>query len=469
MAEKYKEFYELCERCSQHINGTITGFDASLGANKELTSMVELQKMAILRDVTAMDKYRDKIIDYLTKAGEKSDKQIEYPSYYSSLVDAIFEEKWGYAGLSEWFTDKYAKSPSAKIIGNRIFFFEAGELKCKEQTISDDRRKQLIRAFLSNAEGERHNKDYHELFLKSGERVTIFKEVEATFGLAKAGQESIVIRRPIIDKLSFEEQAERHTISPEMAEWFKNFVKCGFNVIFTGAVRTAKTTMLETWQSYEDGRLEGLMIETTPEIPLHEILPDAPIMQLQVTEDKLQEVIAPVLRSDADYFIMAEARTGMDLWLAVTIASKGSRRSKTTYHTSNPQDICYNVASEICNVVGGNIDYTQSKVSSALDYVIHMVQLNDKSQKRVESIHEIRCDEKTHKPVTVEICHYDKKTDSWLFRNHISQDHIDKAKKEDEDAYYEFAETLKELAEKYPLDKKAEPTLAELIKEGVAV
>jgi pilus assembly protein CpaF len=254
-----------------------------------------------------------------------------------------------------------------------------------------------------------------------------------------------------------------------MAEWFTSFVRCGFNVIFTGAVRTAKTTMLETWQSYEDGRLEGLMIETTPEIPLHEILPDAPIMQLQVTEDKLSEVVAPVLRSDADYFIMAEARTGMDLWLAITIASKGSRRSKTTYHTSNPKDICYNVASEICNVVGGNIDYTQSKVSSALDYVIHMVQLTDKSQKRVESIHEIRCDEETHKPVAVEICRYDKKTDSWKFRNFISQDHIEKAKKEDEDAFYEFEEGLRNLASEYPIDKKEEPTLGKLLGKEVAV
>ena len=87
-------------------------------------------------------------------------------------------------------------------------------------------------------------------------------------------------------------------------------VSLGYNVAFTGAVRTAKSTFLSTWQAYENRELEGVMIETDPEIPMEKLMPEAPIVQLIADGDRLSAITKNLLRSDADYFIMAEARDG---------------------------------------------------------------------------------------------------------------------------------------------------------------
>ena len=52
------------------------------------------------------------------------------------------------------------------------------------------------------------------------------------------------------------------------------------------------------------------MVETDPEIPLHKMMPNAPIVQIIADNDKLKSVTKNLLRSDSDYVIMAEAREG---------------------------------------------------------------------------------------------------------------------------------------------------------------
>ena len=144
----------------------------------------------------------------------------------------------------------------------------------KPQTISKERREQMIRAFLLLTPEERLDKEFHEVYMLDGTRVTIFGG-----GMTKGGQDAIIFRRYIIPNYSFEEQAARGTISEGAIPLFKDMVKLGYNIAFTGAVRTAKTTFLSTWQSYEDRSLEGVLVETDPEIPIHLIMPEAPILQ----------------------------------------------------------------------------------------------------------------------------------------------------------------------------------------------
>ena len=454
MDEKYSEFFNLAHRCGAYIDSTWQNheFNARDKEDKTLSTSVKQQTDAILRKPKAMLAYKNDIEKFLIKSGEKD---TEYPPYYESLVEAIFEENWGFAGLAEWFTPKYKHSQSAKIIGNKIFFFEQGEEKLQEQTISDNRREQLKRALMNNIKNEAHNKDYYEFQLETGERVAIIQEAEPTFGLAKKGSESIIFRRYLVEKLTFEEQATRGTISNEMAELFKYMIPCGFNVLFTGCVRTAKTTMLETWLSYYSAcpSLEIVLVEPNPEIPLSSMLPSFPVIELITggNKENIEEMKQIILRSDCDTIVMGEARTAVDLLLFMQIMSKGARRSAGTYHTNTPEDICYNISSEICIQTGSNVDYMTAKVASNLDYVFYMVQLEDKSQKRLESVYEIYCDPKFHGPVYTKIIEYQYDTDTWKFNSSVCKDHIVKAQKTDSAALSKFMEKLSELAEKYPM------------------
>lgn len=79
------------------------------------------------------------------------------------------------AAIAEWFTDKYKESSSAKIIGDRIYFLENGRMTLKPQRITERRREQLVRAFLMLTPEERLDKDFHEVYMRDGTRVTIFR------------------------------------------------------------------------------------------------------------------------------------------------------------------------------------------------------------------------------------------------------------------------------------------------------
>jgi len=313
-------------------------------------------------------------------------------------------------------------------------------MKLIEQSIPGERRQQLIRALLLLTPAERQDKDFHEVYMLDGTRVTIFRR-----GLSKADQDVLIFRRYLIPKYSFEEQARRGTIPENAIDLFKAMVSCGFNVAFTGAVRTAKTSFLSTWQSYEDRSLEGVMVETDPEIPLHQIMPEAPIVQLIADGDKLKSITKNILRSDADYMIMAEARDGLALDTVLKIASKGTRRMKITFHTRDPLYFPYDVANEIFKTMGGNLDNYAKQVALSFDYVFHFVQLKDKSKKRLKSIYELSHQNGEIK--LVEICKYSYEDDDWTWKYHLSEDKRILAEEENPEAFKLYFKLFKEICE----------------------
>lgn len=407
---------------------------------EDMNAVLTLQKKAIIGFENEVAYFKDKIRALLSEYG--SEDHI-FPAYYTTIEDAIYHENWGFSGISEWFNPEYKESSSAKIIGDRIYFLENGRMVLKPQRIEKSRREQLIRAFLLFTPEERLDKDFHEVYMLDGTRITIFGGA-----MAKKNQDVIIFRRYVVPIYSFEEQASRGTIPKEAIELFRAMVDVGFNVVFTGAVRTAKTTFLSTWQSYENQSLEGVMVETDPEIPLHKLMENAPIIQLIADNEKLKHISKNLLRSDADYFIMAEARDGIALDTVVKIASKGTRRMKSTFHSRDPMDFCYDVASEIVKSFGGNMDSTAVKVAKSFDYIFHFIQLKNKSQKRLKGIYEMSVDPKTKAILMIQICKYHFAKDCWFWHYEISSEKRLSGEEENGEAFIKMTEQLKLLSKK---------------------
>jgi pilus assembly protein CpaF len=431
-------FQELCEQIKN-------AFFSEWETEENTKSILDIQKKAIIGYKSETSYFKDRI-DALIRRMDASDTP--YPVWYKDLTDGVYQENWGLAGVSEWCTPVFAHSSSAKIIGERIYFMEEGEMVLKPQQISKNRRDQLIRAFLLLNPEERLDKVYHETYLLDGTRVTIFAEP-----MAKKGQDAIVFRRYIVPILSFEEQARRRTIPREAIPLFRYMVKIGFNVVFLGAVRTAKTTFLTTWQSYEDPLLEGVMVETDPEIPLHMILPKAPILQLLADGQELLRISKSLLRSDADYFILAEARDGIALNTAVKIAGKGTKRLKLTFHCGDPTQFPLEAADEIVQSTGGDIHMTMCRIAAGFDYLFHFVQLSDKREKRLKSIHEMCCDADGKIKISP-VCSYDMAEDNWTFHKAIGPCQSRYAAESDPETFREMQLLLNELACASPITNR---------------
>jgi pilus assembly protein CpaF len=172
------------------------------------------------------------------------------------------------------------------------------------------------------------------------------------------------------------------------------------------------------------------------------MMKDAPIIQIIADNEKLKYIAKNLLRSDADYFIMAEARDGIALDTVVKIASKGTRRMKSTFHARDPLDFCYDVAGEIIKSFGGNRDDTAVKAAKSFDYIFHFIQLKNKSQKRLKGIYEMYVDPQTKEIVMTQICSYSFECDSWNWIYAISEDKRLSGKEENAEAFNRMSEAL---------------------------
>ena len=180
----------------------------------------------------------------------------------------------------------------------------------------------------------------------------------------------MVFRKYILRELTFEKLAELGTIPAESVELFKTMVRLGFNVLFSGQVRAGKTAFMQVWQRHEDTSLEGLAVSTDPETPWHQIMPDAPLMQIVADGKDLEDITKSLLRGDNDYIILEEMRDAAAFKLAVDVTSIGTVRSKATIHAGDAHDIPYKMASAISAKYGGDLKPLIARIFRSFNYVI---------------------------------------------------------------------------------------------------
>lgn len=446
--DKKTRFFEVCEAIKDHFNNEWSQEQGNKnGENYEV--LLERQKKAIIGYHKEVSFFKDKIEEYL-----KINNLLTgwYPKWYQNISDAVFHENWGLAGMAQWIEaerEDIKGSSSAKIIGDRIYFLINGKQVLQPQTISYERRKQLRKALLLKTPKKRVGEAYHEVYTLDGTRITIFGE-----GKTKDGQDTFIFRKFFVKDYTFEKQVDLGTIPKGAIPLFKSMIDIGYNVAFTGAVRTAKTTFLTTWQTYENSELEGIAVETDPEIPFHKIMPTAPIVQLVADGEELEGIVKSILRADADYIIMAEARDAVAFYIALEVTDRGTRRSKMTAHFSRAVDFPYNVAKKICEKYSGDLYSTTLKVAQNFHYIFEFIQLKDKSKKRLKGIYELRYDSMNHKVSIHQICKYRYETDNWVWKYDIGKDKEVIGEEENYEAFKRFDIELQRLANKYPMDEE---------------
>ena len=257
-------FLNLCKSVQVHFE------EEWKKAEGQESKILERQTKALIGIPDHVNYFKDLIGKYLegnAKIGTA------HPKWYKNLTDGIFHEVWGLSGISAWID--MPESSSAKIIGERIYYLIDGKMVLQEQKISEQRFNALKKALLLLTPEIPQSSPNIEILMYSGQRVTFYGGT-----LTKSGQDIMVFRKYVVFNYTLEEQARRNTIPKEAVSLLKNLAKVGFNVLFCGAVRTAKTTMLTTFQMLEDTSLEGVLIESNAEIPLHKLMPEAPVMQL---------------------------------------------------------------------------------------------------------------------------------------------------------------------------------------------
>lgn len=434
-----KEFNNLCDEMKAYLYKT-----------EVISEELERQKRAIIGHKDEVNYYINIIDKYLK---DNNYIHCSYPAYYENLSSALFHELWGLAGIAEWYeghTEQLKYSYSAHIIGENIFFLIDGKMKKMPQKISMQRKSQLKRALLSNDYRVRLDNDVPDIEMITGERIKIFGE-----NVTRKGEETIIFRKFPVKDYSFERQIELHSYPKDSLKFLKCFAKLGYNMVFTGGLGSSKTTQLATWLSYVDPTLCGLIIESRPELPIKDVLGDSPIISLIVnSEEKLKEIRPSIMRSDADYVVMAEARDAYAYDIALKSANIGSRRCKLTAHINSPVDFPHEFASEISRVFGGDIDDIAIRVAKSYEINLHFVTLpGDKNKKRLEGIYLFDYEETNHRIQIYKMCSYNYNTDSWTFSNRLTKNMVNVGKYQNKEVFTSFLHELERLSLIYPMDK----------------
>ena len=402
--DQMEQFEGLC-RLIQHE------FDKEWSETDDLAKKrkLEREKKAIMGFEGETRFYKEKIREMLS---EKNLQDCWCPPWYPDLTEAIFAELYGLAGLAPWAYDmekRFEASSSAKLIGERIYCLIDGKTQLLPQRISARRREQLKRTLLLATPYERLEYGFHEVYLRNGIRITIYSG-----NRTKSGQEIMVFRKYILGDLSFDTLVERGTIPKDAVPLFLAMIETGFNVLFSGQVRSGKTTFLQIWQRCENPLLEGVAVATDPETPWHKIMPDAPIMQIVADGERLEEMTKSLLRGDNDYLLLEEMRDGSAFRLALDMTSTGTTRTKATIHERNGINIPYKMASKIRERFGGDEQELIAQVFKSFDYVIELCQLGeDKGTKVMKGIWEYNYDWEGNRVYCRRICVYDFETGQW--------------------------------------------------------
>lgn len=442
MSDPKTKFNSLCENIK-------LDFDREWeqeGTNYEL--LMDRHKKALIGFDKEVNFFKDKILQYIR---DYDLYDVAFPDYYENLVDAIFHENWGFAGLAEWINcgrPELQNSTSAEVIGDRIFFFIGGRLVIQKQKISNDRQVQLRKALLLKTPEKRMKGGYAEVYMLDGTRIAIFTDAKT-----KENQESIIFRKYIVKDFTFEKQAQMGTYPAYAITLMKEWAKCGFNVAFVGQVRSTKTTQLTTWQLHELGHLKGVLIESDPEIPINKLMPDSPILQLVVDDEELLQMRKELVRADGNYMILAEARNGVALSIGLEIMDAGTHRVKMSYHTTNVLNLPYSMAEKVCNVTGGNIHSTIVSIMSSINYIFEYVQLEDNSKKRLNGIYEFRYDPVSYLMTIHQLCRYNYETDDWSWSYTMGPDKESLGRKESPEHFKIFNAELKKIAAAHPMDE----------------
>lgn len=420
--KKMREFLKLCERIKLALDQ-----DFKLLKDTAKQEEANMQKNAIIGDRKAAGKLRGDIQDKLTALNILSS---DYPSCYRNLTDAVFHELFGLSSLAAWandYTPEYARSSSAKIIGDEIYCLIDGKSVLQPQRLPKARRDQLRQALLMAYPKENIAKGHNEVYLKRDDG-NIIRATLLSDKFTQKGKDAMVFRKYLLsdsDALKFEILSGYGTFPKECCDLFRDMVKCGYNVIMSGEVRSGKTTFLQTYQHYEDPTLEATTVSTDEETDYSKVT-KGPLIQIIADEDDLKQMEKTLKRLDSNYIIMSEMRTAMEYKFYLGITNMGTRRCKCTIHDNDASSFPRKMATEVVSSFGGDLQATIAQIYTNVDFVFEMFEVpTDRSKKRLKGIVEFRYDKERDLCLAHRICKYDAKTDTWCWNSDIGKDKQD--------------------------------------------
>ncbi|MDO5340433.1 MAG: CpaF family protein [Eubacteriales bacterium] len=198
----------------------------------------------------------------------------------------------------------------------------------------------------------------------------------------------ITIRKFYDTPLTIERLIELESITAEAAEFLSRLVKSRYNIFISGGTGSGKTTFLNVLSDFipEDERV--VTIEDAAELQLHNV---SNLVRLEARMANMEgcnavgirDLIKASLRMRPDRIVVGEVRgaEAIDMLQAMNTGHDGSL---STGHGNSPKDMMTRLETMVLMGIEMPVTAIRSQISSAIDIVVHLARLRDKSRKVVQ-------------------------------------------------------------------------------------
>ena len=199
---------------------------------------------------------------------------------------------------------------------------------------------------------------------------------------------TVTIRKFPEDPMTMERLIGYGSLTPEVAEVLERMVKAKYNIFISGGTGSGKTTFLNALSNYIPKDERVITIEDSAELQIKGV---ANLVRLETRnanmegkgEVTIRDLIRSSLRMRPERIIVGEVRgaEALDMLQAMNTGHDGSL---STGHSNSTKDMLSRLETM---VISGNsipIEAIRQQIASALDIIIQLSRLRDKSRRTLE-------------------------------------------------------------------------------------
>lgn len=218
--------------------------------------------------------------------------------------------------------------------------------------------------------------------LEDGSRVSIVLPPVALNGPV------ITIRKFPSNPITIENLIAINSITYEGAQFLKKLVIAGYNIFISGGTGSGKTTFLNVLSNYIPSDERVITIEDSAELQIKKI-PNLVRLEARNSniegknEVTIRQLIKSALRMRPDRIIVGEVRDGAALDMLQAMNS-GHDGSLSTGHANSTTDMLSRLETLVLMAMDLPLMAVRKQITSAIDIVVHIERLRDKSRKITE-------------------------------------------------------------------------------------
>lgn len=350
---------------------------------KKILENINLTK---IEDDVLEDQVREEVTRYFSrKYVSIEDKAL--------LVDQIFSAIRGF-GLLDTIINDHTVTEVMINGPNEIFIEKSGKLmRMEERFESEENLLDIVQRIVALAGREVNQANpIVDTRLQDGSRVNVVLRPISLKGPI------VTIRKFSKEPMTVERLIQYGSITPQIADVLKLLVKAKYNIFICGGTGSGKTTFLNAISNFIPSDDRVITIEDSAELQIANV---DNLVSLETRNANtagagaitIRDLIKSALRMRPDRIVVGEVRgaEALDMLQAMNTGHDGSL---STGHANSTRDMLSRLETMVLTGAEGlPLDAVRQQIASAVDIIVHLSRLRDRSRKTMEITEVVKYEE----------------------------------------------------------------------------